>query len=310
MPGLDLLAAGLVTLDIALHPVEAIPPLDAGVLVETIRLSPAGTAGGMALVAARLGLRTAIAGAVGDDLQGVAVREGFLRERIDVSALDISPGLPTSTTVLPVRPGGQRSTQHMIGASMMTPLGDAAWALVEQARAVHWGGVGYPGLADQGPRFLAKAKAHGAFVTCDLISPQPSARGALAELLPHVDLFMPSLAEVRVLTGSDDLAAAAADFIAMGAGGCVFKLGAEGAAMVTPAGEIRTAALPIAPVDTTSCGDSFCAGFHAARRHGLDNAACLDVATATAALVAQGVGTLGALIGYDETLAYLEARRA
>lgn len=306
MSDIDLLAVGLTTLDIAVHPFVETPPVDAGALVETIRLSPAGTAGGAALVAARLGLKVAIASAVGDDLAGVAVRAGLEREGVDTTALDIAPAWPTASTLLPVRPGGQRSTLHMLGASVMAPLGAAAWQALDRARAVHWGGVGYPGLAEQGPDFLRRARERGAFVTCDLISPQPSAMEALPTLLPFVDLFMPSLAEIVVLTGSTDLAAAARIFTAMGAGGCVFKIGAEGAVLFRGEDEIRVPALAIDPVDTTSCGDSFCAGFHAARARGLDEAGCLRFAAATAAQVARGVGTLGALEGYDATAALAE----
>ncbi len=304
---IDLLAIGLTTLDIALHPVARMPDVDTGVLVPTIRLSPAGTAAGTATVAARLGLRAAIASSVGDDLQGVAVRDGLRRAGVDTTLLATSARCPTSTTVLPVRDDGQRGTLHMVGASMMEPLADGATAAAATARGVHWGGVGSPGLAGQGEPLLRAARAAGAFVTCDLISPQPGAADELARLLPHVDLFMPSLAEVRVLTGGDDLPAAAAHFMALGARACLFKMGRDGAVLFAPEGTIAAPAFAIAPVDTTTCGDSFCAGYHAARLRGFDAPACLRFASAVAARVAMGVGTLGALGSFDETLDFARA---
>ena len=50
MSAVDLLCVGLTTLDIALHPIAAMPQVDTGAIVPTIGLSPAGTAGGAALV--------------------------------------------------------------------------------------------------------------------------------------------------------------------------------------------------------------------------------------------------------------------
>lgn len=301
---IDLLAIGLTTLDIALRPVDVLPAVDDGALVPDIRLSPAGTAGGTAAVAARLGLRVAIASAVGADLQGDAVRIGLEREGVDTALLDTSAQWPTSTTVIPVREDGQRSNLHMIGASLFAPVPQAAFDLLPRVRAVHWGAVGCPGPYGDGPDFLARARAAGALVTCDLISPQASALDELARLLPHVDVFMPSVAEVRFLAQTDDLAEAAARFRAMGAGACVFKLGRAGAAMFSADGEVRVPAFAIEPVDTTTCGDSFCAGFIGARLAGQRDIDALRFATAVAAQVAMGVGTFGVLRGFEETMAF------
>lgn len=303
-PTLDLLALGLTTLDIAAYPVAELPPPDSGMLVEAMSLAPAGTAGGCALVAATLGLRTAIASAVGDDPQGMLVRSLFAARDVDVTMLVVDSNYPTSTTILPVRRDGQRPNLHLMGASVFAPIPAAAFALLPRTRAVHWGGVGMPGLQAEGPSFLAAARAAGAMVTCDLIAPQEQTRDALRALLPHVDVFMPSLVEVRFLTGDDALDRAGEQFLAQGAQACLFKLGAGGAYYVSGEERIHVPSFAIDPVDTTSCGDSFCAGFIAARSRGMPIAAAMRFAAATAALVAQGLGTLGKLTDFDTTLSY------
>ena len=131
-----------------------------------------------------------------------------------------------------------------------------------------------------------------------------AANAELNELLPHIDLFMPSLAEVRALARTEDPAEAARHFIARGAGACLVKLGSKGALFVGPEGQVHVPAHRITPVDTTSCGDSLCAGFLAARSRGFDAAAALGFAVATAAQVALGAGTLGLLKGFEETLQF------
>ena len=302
----DLLTVGLTTLDIAMHQVDALPPIDTGVIAETIQLSPAGTAGGAAMVAAKLGIKVALASAVGADLQGLAVRHGLEEAGVDTQFLTVDPSYPTSTTVLPVRSCGQRSTYHMVGASMFYRLDDKLRAALPSVRAVHWGAVNMPGVVAAAPDFLKTARSVGAFVTCDLVSPRPGTLDDLERILPHVDLFMPSLAEVRKITGSSDLVAAARRFIGMGAGGCIIKLGEQGSILIDKDRELRVPAIPITPVDTTTCGDSFCAGFHAARLRGFEDEKCLRFATATAAQVAMGIGTLGKLGDFEKTRSLAE----
>lgn len=301
----DLLAVGLTTIDITVHPVASLPEGETGQIVESIVLSPAGTAGGTALVAQKLGLRTAIASAVGDDPQGQMIRSMFDAAGVDTSLLDVDQAWPTSTTVLPIRPNGDRPNWHMIGASIFAPVTDAVFAALAHATAVHWGGVGFPGAAGKGADLLSAARARGLSTSCDLISPTEAAQADLETLLPHVDLFMPSLAEVRALAGTDDPVEGARRFMARGAGGCLIKMGSNGALLVLPDEQVHVPAYRINPVDTTSCGDSLCAGYIAGRSRGLNPAGALRFAVATAAQVALGAGTLGKLESYDGTLAFM-----
>jgi sugar/nucleoside kinase (ribokinase family) len=303
----DLVAFGLTTLDISAAPVAALPAPDEGMLVDAITLEPAGTAAGCALVAAVLGARAAIASAVGADTQGMVVRHLLQARGVDTSMLATDPDRPTSTTILPVRADGQRPNIHLLGASVFAGVPGAAWEALSRTRAVHWGGVGLPGLQPEGVAYLKAARTAGAFVTCDLIAPGEAARDDLVQLLPHVDLFMPSLAEVRFLAGTSDVDAAADHFIGAGATACLFKMGAEGAYYAAPDLRVRVPSFDIVPVDTTSCGDSFCAGFITARSRGMEIENAMRFASATAALVAQGLGTLGRLTDFAAAHAYSTA---
>lgn len=303
---LDLLAVGLTTLDITVCSVTSLPEGDSGQIVEKIVLSPAGTAGGTALVARKLGLRTAISSAVGDDPQGQVVRSMLDAASVETDLLETDPNWPTSTTVLPVGPNGDRPNWHMMGASVFAPVTDAAFTALERTRAVHWAAVGFPGSSGKGAEFLRAARAQGIFTSCDLIAPSEAAQRDLDTLLPYVDLFMPSLAEMRELARTDDPIEGAREFIERGAGGCLVKLGGDGALLVLPDRQIHASAHQIDPVDTTSCGDSLCAGYIAGRARGLEPAEALRFGVATAAQVALGVGTLGNLEDYETTLAFMQ----
>ena len=88
---------------------------------------------------------------------------------------------------------------------------------------------------------------------------------ALLSLIGRVDLFMPSLDEVRRLLGHEDPETAARYFAALGPRIVVIKLGALGCLVHDAANALmfRLPAYPGAPVDTTGAGDAFCCAFAA-----------------------------------------------
>jgi sugar/nucleoside kinase (ribokinase family) len=296
----DLVSIGLTTLDIVARPIEALTRTERATLIEGIAMAPAGTAGGAAVVAGRLGLSVKIVGAVGDDPAGEAVRRGFEREGVDVSLLATRPGEPTSTTLLAVEPGGRRSSWHMPGAGGKAEIGPVVGEAARNTRFLHYAAVGGL-LTDKGPgmALLQEAKAAGAVVTCDLIGPRRSAPDELKRLLPFVDWFIPSAAEAEFLTGLADLTAAAEEFRAWGAKACVIKNGRAGCWASIGSERFALPAFAVQPLDTTSCGDAFCAGFIAALLRGRAPKDALRFASMTAGLVAEGLATLGRLEGFE-----------
>lgn len=303
-----LLTIGLVTLDVVASPIDALPQGEGTTLIQGIACAPAGTAGGAAMVAARLGVPVKLASALGDDLIGRFVRMALEESKVDTSLLPVRSGMPTSTTVLAVDSKGRRPNFHALGAGMLASVNDEVMEAARQARFLHYGGVGGPKL-DGGPGASLLQAAHeaGAIVTCDLISPQGSALDELKRLLPFVDYFMPSAAEALALTGTDDLDAAADVFLGFGAKACIIKNGGRGSHVVLPDARHSLPAHVITPVDTTSCGDSYCAGFIAALSRDWEPLEACRFATATAALVAQGLATLGKLESFEATEAAMRA---
>jgi sugar/nucleoside kinase (ribokinase family) len=299
-----LLCIGLTTLDVVARPIDALPEGEGTRLIEGIAMAPAGTAAGAAMVAATLGVRTALAGTVGGDLMGRVVRMALEERGVDVSLLDVMDGFPTSATVLTIDSQGRRPNFHALGAGLFSPTDERVIAAAKACGFLHYAGIGGPRLdGGAGVAVVAAAKAAGAIVTCDLISPQPTALAELERLLPNVDYFMPSVGEAFALSRTEDLAAAADFFLGLGAGAVIIKNGGAGSYVALGAERTALPAYAITPVDTTSCGDSYCAGFIAGLDHGLPPLEACRVATAVAAQVAQGLATVGKLESYEGTLA-------
>ena len=296
-----LLCVGLTTLDVLARPIDALPTSEGTRLVEEIEVVPAGTAGGVALIAAKLGVPTALLTAFGDDRPGRFLRMAYAEAGVDLSLVATRADRRTSATVLAIDSAGRRPNFHALGASTFTEVSDAATAAVRGMCFVHYGGVGGPRLdGGAGAALLAAARLAGAIVTCDVISPGPRARDELARLLPHVDWFMPSLAEALAISGAADARGAADAFLALGARGCIFKDGAHGSDLWTRGEHAHVPAYAVEVRDTTSCGDSYCAGFLAALERGSPAREACRFASATAALVASGLGTLGALTDFAQ----------
>ncbi len=298
-----LLCVGLTTLDIVARPIDVLPTGEGTTLIEGVAVAPAGTAAGAAMVAARLGVNTKLAGSVGDDFMGRTVRHGLEEQGVDTGLLDVMDGFPTSATVLAIDSRGRRPNFHALGAGLFAPMDQRVIDAAAASAFLHYGGVGGP-RADNGPGLavVRAAKAGGATVTCDLISPQSTALAELERLLPHVDYFLPSVSEAFALSGTEALGAAADFFLKLGAGAVIIKNGGEGSYAALGGERTMLGAYDITPVDTTSCGDSYCAGFIAGLDRGLAPLDAARFATAVAAHVAQGLATLGKLDSYDGVL--------
>ena len=81
------IAMGVHVLDVLVRPVEAIPEGQGGQLVEEIRVTAAGSAGGTAITLAKLGARVRSAGAIGTDAVGDMLIQLLEGDGVDTSLL-------------------------------------------------------------------------------------------------------------------------------------------------------------------------------------------------------------------------------
>src|SRR5436190_22456064 len=108
---------GAHVLDVHAKYVEEIPEGQGGALIEEIRVSPAGAAGGTAITLAKLGARTVTVGAIGADDLGDLLVTILGRLGVETDRLARKGGVRTSASVLPIRSNGDRPALHVIGAN-------------------------------------------------------------------------------------------------------------------------------------------------------------------------------------------------
>jgi sugar/nucleoside kinase (ribokinase family) len=282
---------GVHVLDVLVRPVEAIPEGQGGALVEQIRMTAAGSAGGTALVAAKLGAAVRSAGAVGTDALADMLVALLERDGVDTSLLVRRGDVQTSASVLPIRPDGSRPAFHVVGANATYGPADVNWSAVGEARFLHLGGPEFMGGEAAG-EILARARSEGMTTSADVLA--PGDMGVLewiAGALPHLDYLLPNDEQVLGFTGASDLEAGCRALLERGVGCVAATCGADGVLVVDESGATQVPAFPIDVVDTTGCGDAFSAGFLRGLALGRSRLDAARLGCAAAALVAQGLGT-------------------
>lgn len=232
---------------------------------------------------ARLDLKVAFAGAVGDDAAGRAVLDGLAAERVDITAVRIVPGVTRSALVLVDVDGERTIVEH---TDRKVALEAAPVDQIARARLVHLDAT-QPVVALGSAR---AARAHGVPVSLDLDHLGPGA----PELIALASVCFTSEGVPQALTGEADLQQALCKLQALAPDALVgCTLGARGAAALSGGRLLLSPAFPVEVVDTTACGDTFHA---AAIRALLDEKPVGEVlrfANAAAALKCRALGRRG-----------------
>ena len=308
----DVSVIGLYILDVLGRPVTRIPDRGNVDFIEEIRLTVAGTAGGTVVDTAKLGLKSLAVGAVGDDEKADWVLLTLAKHGIDTSAMQRIKGVPTSATILNVRPNGDRPALHVRGASDHFDVPPEAYDLVFDAPIIHLGGTGLLKKLD-GPAsvtLLKEARKRGRTVTFDLIAASAETIGIVEPLLPYIDYFMPSIEEAKDMSGQATPEDCASFYLDKGAQCCVFTLGGDGAYYShTDGTRFKVPAYAIDVKCTCGCGDAFDAGYAVALVKGFDPETAVRFAQATSALNATGLGSQAGVQDFEHTWNFMRTTK-
>lgn len=255
-------------------------------------MRPGGSVATAVLACARLGLRAAYVGCVGEDPAAEIVLEPLREAGVDLSHVQRVADAPTRLAVVLVdRRGGERTVLGYRDPRLRL-AGDAPpERRVRAARALL--------LDDSDPpaslRAAQRARAAGVPVILDVDVVRPG----IEELLRCVDFpivsrsFAESWGKGRGEGGS--LRATLRDLVEKGARMAGVTLGERGVLALAGERELAGPAFAVEAVDTTGAGDAFHAGFAWALLEGCDLPEALRRANAVAALSCLGSGAQGGL---------------
>jgi sugar/nucleoside kinase (ribokinase family) len=298
--------------DVLGRPVDEIPPGQGRLSLEQIRVTAAGTAGGTAVDLAKLGAEVVSFGAIGDDTAGRVLRLLLTENGVD-ERLAVKPGRATPSSILPIRPNGERPSLHASGAMDALTADDIDWDAVAEADVLHIGGPDVLGdfSVDVLPGLLRFAREHGTLTTMDFLrtSVSPEVVEMLRSCWANTRYLLPNDDQIRAVTQIEDLRLAAETVRARGVGTVLVTRGGDGSLVVDGALVEEIPAFRVPVVDTTGCGDGYTAGFIVGLCQGQDLRSSARLGTAVAALVAQGLGSDAGVVDLAQTLGFLSERQ-
>jgi ribokinase len=286
---------------------DAVPAFgQAETLVDGAQLVLGGSAAIVACGLARLGVATALAATVGDDLFGGFVRDALADRGVDLRWLRTDPSVATGLSV--VLSVGDRAILTHPGTIASTGPEVVVDEVLLAVRHVHSASFFLtPRLAPHLPQLLARARAGGATTSVDTNFDPARAWRGVEPLLAQTDVLMPNAAELLALTGRTELDEAARAALGLGCR-IALKDGADGGAYWEAPDVVRRVAAPaVTAIDTTGAGDSFDAGFISGMVDGRPGEECLARAVLCGSLSTRAVGGTAGQPTRDELAAGFRA---
>ena len=305
------LCAGILVADLFVPPLAGLPAEGALVATEDFLVDSGGCAANTATCLVKLGVPTAVAGKVGQDIFGDFVARDMTGKGVETSAISRSATHGTSKTVILPVIGQDRRYIHTFGANADFQGADLPATLLDTARVFCLGG--YLVLPQLNPADLRaamrRARQHGALTVLDVVVPAGDPGKSLAAVeavLPEVDYFLPNDTEARALTGEADPEAQARRLLQAGCRSVIITLGERGALLVNQHQTLEAPAPKVEVVDGSGAGDAFAAGLIVGLLEGWDAARALQFASVIGASACTRLGTTAGVLTRPQAEAYLK----
>ena len=270
------------------------------------------------VAAARQGASVGYLTRVGADPFGDALRDIWRREGIDISRVAVDTVASTGGYFIHHGETGHSFSYARAGsaATYLSPA-DIDASVIASARVVHASGITQAislGARAATQRLFETARAAGVLVAFDSnyrprLWSVAQANVALAEVLPLVDYFFPSIEDGRALSQLTT----AQDIIdwahALGARAVSLKLGADGVLLSAKRGAAarHISGFSVATVDATGAGDCFAGATMARLVAGDDLPVAARYACAAAALTTTGYGAIAAIPTRQQVTAFIQS---
>jgi fructokinase len=281
--------------------------------------APANVAAGLA----RLGVRSAFMGMVGNDGFGHFLANSLSDLGVDVTPLRFTDAARTALAFVSLRADGEREFLFYRSPSadmLMTPQ-DVDEGAIKAARAFHFGSISLIAEPARAATLhaVSLARRSGKLVTYDpnlRLALWPDAEAARAGMrlgLAEAEVVKIGAEELEFLTGNPDPVAAALSVWPERGKLMAITCGSEGCIWLMPGRQGKVPGFAVKAVDTTGAGDAFMAGFIAGLLSedeiswdaGKIESIC-RMANAAGALTATGRGAIPSLPTRDAVAVLLE----
>ncbi|MES2675547.1 MAG: sugar kinase [Pseudomonadota bacterium] len=272
---------------------------------EIMALSFAGDTYNTSVYMSRLGLKTDYVTNLGEDPYSQQIMQRIASENIGTGMIQTLAGRSPGLYIIRNTPDGEREFFYWrkeAPARDLFATHEASENLFQKLRlcdCVYLSGITLAIIGEQSRKHLidvlARLRTLGVTIAFDsnyrprLWSNPQEAQHAMLAIMQHTDIALLTLDDELLLWGDDTIEGCKARYENCALRELILKRGAEDAVLITANSQIHVPVPPVANViDTTGAGDTFNAGYLAAR---LQNASMEDAAK-------QGIGCAGIIIRY------------
>ena len=310
----DVLAVGRSSIDLYAHEI--------GCAIADVRSFDAYVGGcptNVSVGTRRLGLRSALLTAVGDDQVGDFVTAFLDREQVETRFIPRKAGHRTSAVILTIQPPDKFPLTFYRDncADRALTTDDVARAPVKDSRVVFVTGTGLSHEPARAATFAAAAAARAAgvpvVVDIDYRADQWESSHAfstqLRTLLRSATLAIGTEEELAAASGDDDVARGAAVLLAIGIQALIIKRGARGSTVFrsdSPPADV--APFPIKVLNVLGAGDAFASGFLYGFLQGWPLERAARMGNACGAIVVTRHGCANFMPTLDEVAAFVAER--
>lgn len=296
---------GDVTVDL-IYFLERIPEPGEEIPAQRALMKPGGAGGTLAAHLASLGNKVFLASRVGDDpFRSVALSQ-LEKVKVDLKYLQTDPEQTTSSILILLIPGGERSMISAGGASRYLDAAEFKPKMLDQVDAVVFSAYAFVG----GPQrqyainALDAARKRELPIFVDLgTGAVRSAGKELLDILRGVPYLLMNQVELLALTETTSISDGVAVLKGWGLETVVVKVGAMGSIVITPTRQELIEPYPLEEVvDTTGSGDAFTAAFAHAILQGKDPIVAARLGNLAGSLAATVIGSQGRLITEEDLM--------
>lgn len=238
--------------------------------VEAFRPKPGGAPANVAVGLARLGIHSAFIGKVGDDAFGHHLVKILAAEKVETRGMRFDK--EARTTMAFIASPDENTAEFVFyrnpGADMLLTPAELDHTLLSETKALHFGSLS---LVDDPIRAAALeaiklTRNAGGLISLDvnyrptLWDSEEAAYRSVTAVLPSVNLVKVNEVELKLLSGTKELAEGSKALLQMGPQVCVITLGGQGSYFAVGEEGGFVPSFAVKTVDATGCGDAFVAG--------------------------------------------------
>ncbi len=305
---MEVLCLGILVADVVGKPINEMPGKGKLALVDTMELHTGGCASNTGYALSKLGISTGLMGKVGNDGFGDFIINYMKNAGLDMRGVKRSKTANTSATMVMVSSDGERTFFHYLGANAELGYDDIDFDIIREAKILQISGTFLMPNFDGEPTAKVLKKARELGITTSLDTAWDSKGNWMKLLEPcleHIDIFLPSFEEAKMITGKDTPPEVAEILLSYGIGTVILKMGEKGSYVRTKDREEYIPIFKVETVDATGAGDAFVAGFLAGICKGMDHFEAARLGNAVGACCVTAIGASAGIKSMEETISFM-----